>query len=248
MTRLAHRVALVSGAGRNNGAAIATKFAAEGADLVLVARSRNVELEDVAERCRALGAGVLPLLADMTVPAEVERVVGAALDRFGAVDVAVNVLGLRPRRSLLETDYEEWKAAFAVNCDSLFLLTKAVAPSMIERRRGSIVALGGMAASWALPLRGAVVASKHALHGLVKSLALELGPHGIRVNLLNPGHIENVRADPEAYSSFVPDVEGTPLRRIGANEEVAEVAVFLASDQSSFVTGDRILVAGGRYM
>jgi NAD(P)-dependent dehydrogenase (short-subunit alcohol dehydrogenase family) len=245
---LANRVALVSGAGRNNGAAIATKFASEGADLVLVARSRAAELEHVAERCRASGVRVLTALADMTAPEEVERVVKRGADELGSIDVAVNVLGVRPSRALLETTYDEWRAVFAANCDSLFLLAKAVAPLMIERGRGSIVALGGMAASWPLPLRGAVVSSKHALHGLVKSLALELGPHGIRVNLLSPGHIENVRAEPEWYANHTPDIDGTPLRRMGGSDEVANVALFLASDQSSFVTGDRILVAGGRYM
>lgn len=246
--QLANRVALISGAGRNNGAAIAARFAAEGADLVLVARSRGSELDEVAELCRSSGVRVLTALADMTVPSEVERVVASGLARFGSIDIAVNVLGVRPRCAAVEMTYEQWRSVFAVNCDSLFLLAKAVVPAMIEQRRGSIIALGGMAASHPIPLRAAVVASKHALHGLVKSLAMELGPHGIRVNLLNPGHIENVRVNPEWYAGVDPDVEGTPLRRIGSNQEVANVALFLASEQSSFVTGDRILVAGGRYM
>jgi 3-oxoacyl-[acyl-carrier protein] reductase len=246
--QLANRVALISGAGRNNGAAIAAKFAQEGASLMLVARSREAELEAVAETCRASGARVQTVLADMTDPSEVERAVAVATGEFGAIDVAVNVLGLRPSNALLDTTYDEWRQVFAANCDSLFLLAKAVVPTMVQQQRGSIIALGGMAASWPLPNRAAVVSSKHALYGLVKSLALELGPHGIRVNLLNPGHIENVRANPEWYAGHQPDTDNTPLRRMGTNEEVADVALFLASDQSSFVTGDRILVAGGRYM
>lgn len=252
--RLGGKTALISGAGRNNGRAIALRFAEEGAGLVLVARSRADELQAVAAECEAHGAAVLTQLADVTARDQVDRVVATGLDTFGKIDVVVNVVGMRPHRHFEDYSYEEWLRGFAVNCHSLFHLAQSVAPSMKQQQSGSIVALGGMAASQPMPDSALVVSSKHALHGLVKSLARELGPYGIRVNLLNPGFIENVRANPEWYAltggepSKPADLESTPLRRKGTNREVASAALFLASDDSSYVTGDRISCVGGRFM
>jgi len=126
---------------------------------------------------------------------------------------------------------------------------------MMKRGKGgSIVALGGVAAVTSQPQRAHVIASKTGLYGLIKALALELGPYNIRANLIALGMIENVRAYPEWYperkggSYSEEDLAGTALKRAGKPQEVANVAVFLASDQSSFVTGDRILCNGGKYM
>ena len=130
---------------------------------------------------------------------------------------------------------------FAVNLHATFYLAKALAPGMMERRSGSIVALGGTVAMTAHPDRAHVVASKIGLHGLIQSLAQELGPYGVRANLLVAGFI-NTKPHPE----WSPDT--TPLRRMGTAQEVANAAVFLASDESSYVTGDRIICSGGSYM
>src|SRR5690606_6090661 len=138
---------------------------------------------------------------------------------------------------------------FAVNLHSTFYLAKAVVPSMMERRSGSIIALGGLAALTAQPQRAHVMASKTGLLGLIKALAYELGPYGVRANMIALSNIENVRANPEWYPETVDgqysaqDVAAIPLRRLGKPQEVANVAVFLASDQSSYVTGDRIVCA-----
>jgi NAD(P)-dependent dehydrogenase (short-subunit alcohol dehydrogenase family) len=124
----------------------------------------------------------------------------------------------------------------------------------MKRKSGSIVALGGLAALTAQPQRAHVVASKAGLYGLIRALALELGPYNIRANLIALGMIENVRANPEWYpergggSYTEQDLGGIPLKRLGKPQEVANVAVFLASDRSSFVTGDRIVCAGGKYI
>lgn len=252
--RLSGKTALISGAGRNNGRAIALRFAEEGADLVLVARQRVEELRAVAQECESHGVHTLVQLADVTERDQVDRVVAAGLVRFGSIDVAVNVVGMRPHRHFEDYSYEEWLRGFAVNCHSLFHLAQAVTPSMKQQHAGSIVALGGMAASQPMPDSALVVSSKHALHGLVKSLARELGPYGIRVNLLNPGFIENVRENPEWYAltggepARPVDLETTPLRRKGTNREVANAALFLACDESSYITGDRICCVGGRFM
>jgi 3-oxoacyl-[acyl-carrier protein] reductase len=255
MPQLEGKTALVAGAGRNNGKAIALAFAREGADLILVARERKAELDEVAGECEKLGAKVLPLLCDVSDHDQVNRMVQQGLDHFGHVDVLMSVAGRRAHQDFWEISFEEWHKTFAVNLHSMFYLAKALAPSMMKRGKGgSMVVLGGMASMTSQPQRAHVVASKTGLYGLIKALALELGPYDIRANLIALSTIDNVRANPEWYpdrpGGGYSDAElaGIPLRRTGKPHEVANVAVFLASDQSSYVTGDRILCAGGKYM
>src|SRR5262245_14532439 len=252
MGDLQGKVALVGGAGRNNGKAIALAFAREGADLVLVARERKQSLDEVAHECEKLGVKVLPLLADVSEPEQVSRLAKQALDHFGRIDVLMSVAGRRAHQDFWEISLEEWHKTFAVNLHSLFYLARAIVPSMKERRSGSIVALGGLASLTAQPQRAHVVASKAGLFGLIRALALALGPYNIRANLIALGMIENVRANPEWYGTTgggytKEELAEIALRRIGKPQEVANVAVFLASDRSSFVTGDRIVCAGGKY-
>jgi 3-oxoacyl-[acyl-carrier protein] reductase len=254
MGQLEGKVALVAGAGRNNGRAISLAFAREGADLVLVARERKTDLEQVAHECEQIGSKVLPLLADLSDHEQVNGVVAQGIDKFRKIDVLMCCTGRRAHQDFWQISYEEWHRTFAVNLHSAFYLAKAVAPGMMERKSGSIVALGGMASVTAQPQRAHVIASKTGLYGLVKALALELGPYNIRANLIALSLIENVRANPEWYperaGGSYPEAEvaGIPLRRFGKPQEVANVAVFLASDQSSYVTGDRIICCGGKYM
>lgn len=255
MQQLAGNTALTAGAGRNNGRAIALAFAREGADLVLVSRERKEELEQVAKECEGSGVKALPLLADVSDYEQVNRMVQQGVDHFGKIDVLVSVAGRRPHQPFWDISYEEWHRVFAVNLHSTFYLAKALAPGMIKRGRGgSIIALGGLASLTSMPQRAHVVASKSGLYGLIKSLALELGPYNIRANLIALSLIDNVRANPEWYpekgagAHTEPELAGTALRRTGKPHEVAQVALFLASDQSSYVTGDRILCTGGKYM
>jgi len=266
--RLKGKTALISGAGRNNGRTIALTFAREGADLVLVARQREEELKAVAQQCEASGVKVLPLIADMSKHEEVNRVVKQGLERFGKVDVSVSVAGVRSNKLPWDYSYEEWHHIFEVNLHSTFYLAKALAPSMIALRTGSFIALGGNSAVTAsFPYVAALAASKHGLHGLIKGLAQAFGPYNIRANLLSLANIQNDRLNPEWYThknekgelvrtGQVGDPTSTdadrfklsPLGRQGTQQEVANVAVFLASDESSYVTGDRIIVSGGGYM
>ena len=252
MGDLQGKVALVGGAGRNNGKAIALAFAREGADLVLVAREKKQPLDEVAHECQKLGAKVLPVLADVSEHEQVSRLAKQALDHFGRIDVLMSVAGRRAHQDFWEISLEEWHKTFAVNLHSLFYLARAIVPSMKERRSGSIVALGGLASVTAQPQRAHVIASKAGLFGLIRALALELGPYNIRANLIALGMIENVRANPEWYGGkggyTDEELAGVALRRTGKPQEVANVAVFLASDRSSFVTGDRIVCAGGKYI
>ena len=248
------KTALIGGAGRNNGKAIALAYAREGADLVLISRKREDELKAVVKECEGLGAKVLPLLADLSKPEEVNRAVKQGLDRFGKVDISVSVAGIRRHKDFWEISVEEWLEVFAVNLHSTFYLAKALAPSMMKNKSGNFIALGGLASMTSQPQRAHVVASKTGLYGLIKSLALELGPYGIRANLIALSLISNVRLNPEWYPERKDDpqnmkeIELTALKREGTREEVANVALFLGSDQSSYDTGDRIICAGGKYM
>jgi 3-oxoacyl-[acyl-carrier protein] reductase len=252
--QLEGKTALIAGAGRNNGRAIALKFASEGADLILVSRARSEELNEVAQECEALGVKTLPLLTDVTDHEKVNEMVKSGLKRFGKVDILVSVAGMRPHKDFWEISYEEWHQVFAVNLHSTFDLASALAPEMMKRKSGNIIALGGGASLTSQAQRAHVVSSKTGLYGLIKSLAFELGPYGIRANLIALSLIQNKRLNPEWYPDTgagphtSEDVAATALKRTGTREEVGNVALFLASDQSSYVTGDRIVCAGGRYM
>jgi 3-oxoacyl-[acyl-carrier protein] reductase len=247
------KTALVTGASRNIGRAIALAFAAEGADLVLNTRVNREELDAVAEECRKAGVRVLPVLADIGDAAGVEKMVQQGLAELGAIDVLVCNAAIRPHKSIAETSLEDWHRVMAVDLHSAFYLARAVVPGMKERKRGSIIALGGQSAITGRPNTTAVTAAKSGLLGLIRSLAAELGPFGIRANMVIPGFIDTERRYAEWYPEFqqrppgAPEqVKEIPLRRLGRSEDIADACVFLASDASSYVTGDTIRVMGGR--
>jgi NAD(P)-dependent dehydrogenase (short-subunit alcohol dehydrogenase family) len=251
--RLQGRTALVTGASRNIGRAIALAFAAEGADLILNTRANREELEAVAAECRKAGGRIVPILADIADPAAVEAMVGQALGELGAIDILVCNAAIRPHQSIAETSLEDWHRVLAVDLHSAFYLARAVVPAMKERRRGSIIALGGQSAITGRPNTAAVTAAKTGLLGLVRALAAELGPFGIRANMVVPGFIDTERRYAEWYPEFrqappgAPEqLKAIPLGRLGRPEDIAEACVFLASDASAYVTGDTIRVMGGR--
>ena len=263
--RLKGKTALIAGASRNIGREIALTFAREGADVVLVARQASDDLASAAKQCESMGVRALPVLADVGNPADVERAVAAALGQFAKVDVLVSVAAIRPHKPFWEIGYDEWQQVLSVNLNSTFYFAKALAPHwMASGKPGSIVALGGIASMTAQPNRAHVIASKTGLYGLIRALALELGPFNVRANLIAVGRIDTKRLNPEwnpegnglpgGCAGDTPDGpptgrdQGSPLGRVGVASEVANVALFLASDESSYVTGDRIICAGGRYM
>ena len=248
--RFQGKTALISGAGRNIGKAIALAFAREGADVILVARTAT-DVEQVATECKTLGVRALPIAADVSRHEAVNRVVQQGLAHFGKVDVLISVVGLRPHRPFWDFDYDEWQQIFNVNVHSTFFFAKALAPGMIERKSGSIVALGGMSSVTAMrPGISAVAASKHALYGLIKAMAVDLGPHRVRANLIAVGNIDTERRNPEWYlpgEEMRPEHQHLALRRNGVPDEVANAALFLASAEASYITGDRITCSGGRF-
>ena len=251
--RLKGKTALITGASRNIGRAIALAFAAEGADLVLNTRVNREELEAVAGECRKAGVRAVPALADISDPAAVEAMVGQGLAGLEAIDVLVCNAAIRPHKAVTETSLEDWHHVLAVNLHSAFYLARAVVPAMKERGRGSIIAVGGQSSLTGRPNTAAVTAAKTGLLGLVRALAAELGPFGIRANMVVPGFIDTERRYAEWYPEFrqappgAPDqLKQIPLGRLGRPEDIADACVFLASDASSYITGDTIRVMGGR--
>jgi NAD(P)-dependent dehydrogenase (short-subunit alcohol dehydrogenase family) len=251
--RLSGKTAFVTGASRNIGRAIALAYAAEGADLVLNTRANGDELEAVASECRKAGVRVVTVLGDIADAAAVEAMVGRGLAALGAIDVLVCNAAIRPHKAITETSIEEWHRVLSVNLHSAFYLARAVVPGMKERRRGSIIALGGQSSITGRPNTAAVTAAKTGLLGLVRALAAELGPFGIRANMVMPGFIDTERRYAEWYPEFRQAPPGAPeqlkeipLRRLGRPEDIAEACLFLASDASAYVTGDELRVMGGR--
>ena len=251
--RLEGKTALITGASRNIGRAIALAFAAEGADLVLNTRSNRGELDAVAADCRKAGVRVVTALADVGDAGAVDAMVARALDEVGAIDVLVCNAAIRPHKPVTETSLDDWHRVLAVDLHSAFYLSRAIVPRMKDRRRGSIIALGGQSAITGRPNTAAVTAAKSGLLGLIRALAAELGPFGIRANMVVPGLIDTERRYAEWYPEFKQTPPGDPaqltdipLRRLGRAEDIADACVFLASDASSYVTGDTIRVMGGR--
>ena len=251
--RLEGRTALITGASRNIGRSIALAFAAEGADLALNTRANREELDAVAAECAKAGARVVPLLADISDADAVETMVARALADLGPIDILVCNAAVRPHKALTETSIEDWHHVVSVNLHSAFYLARAVVPGMKERGRGSIIALGGQSSLTGRPNTAAVTAAKTGLLGLVRALAAELGPFGIRVNMVVPGFIDTERRYADWYPEFRQAPPGAPeqlkqipLRRLGRPEDIADACVFLASDAASYVTGDTLRVMGGR--
>src|SRR6266702_5996212 len=241
--KLEGRAAFVTGASRNIGRAIALALASEGADLVLNTRVNREELEAVAAECRKAGVRAVPVLGDIADAAAVEAMVRQGLAEIGAIDVLVCNAAIRKHKAITETSLEDWHRVMAVDLHSAFYLARAVVPGMKERGCGSIIALGGQSSITGRPNTAAVTAAKSGLLGLIRALAAELGPFGVRANMVLPGFIDTERRYAEWYPEFrerppgAPEqVKEIPLRRLGRPEDIADACVYLASDASSYVT------------
>jgi NAD(P)-dependent dehydrogenase (short-subunit alcohol dehydrogenase family) len=252
-------VAVVTGAGTGIGREISLRLAAEGADVVLTGRSTEA-MEEVAELVRSVGRRALPVAMDLREPASIEAAARAAEEEFGRVDVLVNNSGVGgPSKPMWEIDTEEWEDTFRVNVTGTFLACKAFLPGMVARRSGSVVVIGSITGKRPLVNRTPYAASKTALIGMVRTLAWELGPHGIRINLVSPGGVEGERIKwvleqqavargitvEEARADFA---DGSPLKRLVPAGDVADTVVYLASPRAASITGDDINVSAGLVM
>jgi NAD(P)-dependent dehydrogenase (short-subunit alcohol dehydrogenase family) len=242
------RVAIVTGAGRGIGRAIATTFARAGADVALAART-VAELESVAEEVRGLGRRALVVPTDVSVASEVAELVERTVGELGTLDVLVNNAGAAPfLATFLETRPERFAKYFDVNFRSVEYGMRAAGPVLLERGSGSVVNVASIDGFMVEPLIAYYNAAKAAVISLTKSVALEWAPRGVRVNAIAPGWIDTPmnqaeRDDPEAERAILAQV---PMGRWGRPEEIASVAVFLASDAASFMTGSVVVADGGQ--
>jgi NAD(P)-dependent dehydrogenase (short-subunit alcohol dehydrogenase family) len=250
--RLKDRAALVTGAGGGIGRGIALRFADEGAR-VGVADVDAESAEATATAIRESGGKAHAVTIDVADPESVERGVAETRAELGPIDVLVNVAGVWTGGNALEMEVSDWDRVMAVNARGVFLCSRAVLPEMVERKRGSIVNISSLAALKGTRRAGAYNASKAAVIALTKNMALDFADDGIRVNAICPGAIDGTGMDDavrtfrngynEEYERWVVGLH--PLGRLGTPEDVAHSAVFLASDEASWVTGSSLLVDGG---
>ncbi len=240
---LADRTALVTGASRGIGAATAAALNRAGARVALVARDRT-QLELVAE---GLTRDPVVIVADLAESGSPALVAAQALDALGSVDVLVNNAALAARLAVTETTAAMIDELMAVNVRAPLLLIAALVPQMVERRTGSIINVSSVSGIVGTPKRAAYAASKGALDAATRSLAIDLGPMGVRVNSVAPGVVDTALwARNKQIPGVIESINAlTPLRRWAQPDDVADVIVFLASDQARFVTGETISPDGG---
>jgi len=249
MQALAGKVAIVTGAGKNIGRAIALALAEDGAAVVVNGRGDRAIVEETAGEIRGGGGRAMPYLADISKPDQVAGMVDAAVKKFGGIDIAVNNAGLRRQTSFLEMSLDEWHEILSVALDGAFILAKACAPEMIKRGGGALIGLSGISHHAGAVGRVHVNASKAGLEGFIRGLAMELAPHGITANCVAPGSIDTVRGPsaggPHGRGGLA---RGIPLERQGRAEEIAAMVRFLAGPEGRYITGQTIHVNGGLFL
>ncbi len=243
------KVALVTGAGRNIGRAIALALADEGAKVVVNVRASRDEGEAVANEIVARGGEALLVLADITQRTEVDAMIDSVSQRFGVLDILVNNAAIRQEMAFADMPVAAWKATLDVCIDGAFNCTQAALPLLRKSKGGSIIQIGGMTAYTGAARRAHVVTAKAALGGFTRALAHELAEFGITVNCVAPGMMDTVRnaasasANPAHHASHP-----TVLGRRGQPDEVASAVVWLAGSGSRYVTGQTLHINGGAYM
>jgi NAD(P)-dependent dehydrogenase (short-subunit alcohol dehydrogenase family) len=249
-TNLAGKTALVTGAGKNIGRAIAAGLAASGAQVAVV-YSGNAD--GAAETVRAIteaGGTALPFGIDLTDLSSIESGYQAVTAALGPVDILVNNAAVRPQRKLSDVTPELWDMVFAVNVRGPFFLAQKIVPGMIERRWGRIINLGGLHGYKGSAQRTQVHASKSAVIGLTRGLAFETAEYGVTANVVVPGRIRVQRGDAAMYGKQEDHDKAAStvlMKRQGRPEDIADMCVFLASDRASYISGQEIFVTGGTF-
>jgi NAD(P)-dependent dehydrogenase (short-subunit alcohol dehydrogenase family) len=244
------KVALVTGGKRGIGKAIALAYAEYGADVIV--STRNVEdglLAGVAEEIKKLGRRSMAIQADVSKSADVFAMVDKVIAEFGRIDILVNNAGLSHRGMLVELPEAEWDALMNVDLKGFFLCSQAVGRTMVQRKSGNIINISSGMGTKAMAGRGAYCIAKAGVLMLTRSLAQDLASSGIRSNAIAPGLIKTDFSregwtNPEYAKRSISQI---PMGRMGEVEDLTGVAVFLASDASSFITGATIMVDGGKY-
>jgi NAD(P)-dependent dehydrogenase (short-subunit alcohol dehydrogenase family) len=248
--RVQDKVALVTGGASGLGAESCRRLAREGAIVALTDLAVDAG-QAVADEIASAGGTAQFLPQDVTDEARWAEVVQTVVDRFGRLDVLVNSAGVGSGQPILEATYEHWRQVLSINLDGTFLGVKAVAPLMAAAGRGSIINLSSILGKVGQPGAAAYCASKGGVALMTKAVALELAPAGVRVNSVHPGYIET-----PMVTTFLHEAENAnelrdmiisrhAVGRLGVPREIADAIVFLASDESSFITGSELVVDGG---
>jgi 3-oxoacyl-[acyl-carrier protein] reductase len=239
------RTALITGAGRNIGRAVALTLAQAGMNVVINGSSDRAAAESVAAEARAFGVRALVAMGDVGLRAECQRIASEALAGFGTVDVLVNNAALRPLNGFLELTEEDYRRIMAVDLEAAIWLSQACLPGMLEKGWGRIVNFAGMNAIHGYAGRAPVSIAKHGVWGLTKSLGKEFGPRGVTVNAVSPGPIASDDEDeaPSAYRQAM--IKRVPVGRMGQPAEVAALVRLLASEEGAFINGQMLAVNGG---
>ncbi|MEU6428397.1 glucose 1-dehydrogenase [Microbispora sp. NPDC046973] len=250
MSRFIGKFAVVTGAARGIGAAIARRLAAEGAAVACVDLTAD-RCASIVDEITVTGGRAVAFGCDVSDSAQVEALVPGVMAEFGRIDVLVNNAGLTRDNLLFRMSEEDWDKVVDVNLKSVFLVSRAVQKHMVEQRSGAIVNLSSRSA---LGNRGQAnyAAAKAGIQGLTATMAIELGPFGVRVNAVAPGYVATPMTEatavrlgvtPEEHQATL--AQAVPLRRVGQPTEVASVVAFFASDDASYVTGQTLYVNGG---
>lgn len=238
------KIAIVTGGSSGIGFAIARKLAAQQVHTIIIGRDGK----KLDEATALLGENSQAIAFDITNLNGIPGLVDGILTQHGQVDILVNNAGINLKKNALEVTDQEFQQILLTNLTSVFALTREVARNMVEKKSGSIVNISSMAAQYGLPGVVAYAASKTAIEGVTRTLAVELSPHGIRVNCIAPGFIATkmsataLNGDPERKQKVL---SRTPMGRLGDPDDVANAAWFLASDDSTFITGAVVPVDGG---
>jgi len=242
---LAGKVALVTGASRNIGHAIALELAAGGAAVAVNARTSREDADKVAQEIRGSGGKAEVFMADIVDGNAVRTMVEGVVKRLGGVDILVLNASVRKETPFIDMSYDEWRSLLSVTLDGSFHCAKACLPHMIKAGGGAIVTIGGMTALSGAKRRVHGSVGKFGLYGMTRALARELGEHNIRVNCVAPGQMNTARA---AGRSARPDVSNVPLGRRVEPEEIASTVRFLCGPGAAMVSGQLIYVDGGQQM
>jgi len=241
-------IALITGAGRNLGRAIAIGLAKNGVKIGVNVCTNVKEGEETVNKIKEVGSKAIVLPGDISISENVKRMVSTLVKEFGTVDILVNNAAIRPFRPLMDINVEEWDRVLAVNLRGPFLCVQNVVPYMISRGNGCIINVSGIDAYWGTPNRLHVVTSKSGILGLTRALASELVDYGITVNTIVPGIFKTSR--PERWYPHLSERQQNRMRkilmkRLGQPQEISDMVCFLASNKSSYITGQEFHVNGG---
>ena len=246
--QLEYKTAIVTGSSSGIGTAIALAFAQEGAAVTVNYRSHPGKAQEVVQQIKSGGGKALAIHADISKPEDVKNMVEQTVEEFGRLDVMVNNAGMEEKMPFLDTPFEVWENVIAVNLSGPWLGSQEAAQQMVKQDDGGrIINVSSVHEDLPMPTNSPYCAAKGGLRMLTRTIAVELAPHGITVNNIAPGAVETpmdaeIKKDPDQYSELLSEI---PLRRMGKPEEVAGLAVYLASDSAAYITGSTFVIDGG---